>query len=76
MKQLPNYADINSIQFYQLAKKLKTGPFTKVDQNPDPCLEWHAHLFTASRTQYIHTTELIYNQETPFIGTTFVLMPL
>ncbi len=41
----------------KLSKKLKTGPLTKVDKDPGPYLEWYAHLFTASRTQYILTTE-------------------
>lgn len=41
----------------KLSKKLKTGPLTKIDEDPDPYLDWYANLFTAQRYQYILVTE-------------------
>ena len=41
----------------KLSKKLKTGPLTKIDEDPGPYLDWYANLFTAQRYQYILVTE-------------------
>ena len=41
----------------KLAKKLKLGPITKIDDKPDnPYLEWYANYFTANRVQYVMVT--------------------
>ena len=41
----------------KLAKKLKLGPITKIDNKPDnPYLEWYVNYFTANRVQYILVT--------------------
>ena len=41
----------------KLAKKLKLGPITKIDDyTSNPYLEWYANYFTANRVQYIIVT--------------------
>ena len=40
----------------KLARKLKLGPITKVDDHLNPYLEWYANYFTANRVQYILVT--------------------
>ena len=41
----------------KLSKKLKTGPLSKIDEDPGSYLDWYANLFTAQRYQYILVTE-------------------
>lgn len=40
----------------QLMKKIKVAPTTCLPLDPDPFIDWSAHLFTADRAQYVIVT--------------------